>query len=60
MEYSLSSASGAAVGAVMAAFDDDVSVGVITAACDVEADAISGLNELPETADRVSSFSSLK
>lgn len=56
-EYSPSSISGAAVGAVLAACDDDVSVGDITEACDV--DAISGLNEPPETADNVSSFSSL-
>lgn len=57
-EYSPSSISGVAVGAALAACDDAVSVGDITAACDV--DAISGLNEPPETADSVSSFSSLR
>lgn len=59
IEYSSSSTSGVAVGTVI---DDAVNVGVAMLAWDDVGcpETISGFNDPPDTADNVSSFSSLK
>lgn len=59
IEYSSSSTSGVAVGTEFPVIDVAVSVGVVMVACDVVG-AMSGFSEPPETAESVSSFSSLR